>query len=541
MTNTVVVGTQWGDEGKGKIIDVLTEKFDIVVRYQGGNNAGHTVMVGDQQYILHLIPSGIVRNGKLNIIANGVVIDPLALEKEIDYLVKEKGLIINENTLNIAENAHVVTPGRRIEDVLKELERGKEKIGTTGKGIGPTYAKKAERKGIRIGKLLIREDLEDKLKKIVEEDNHNIKQRIEKIRKSYADQTNLTKEEEKLKNLTLKDMLTDKNYGLNLGEFYNEKTNSLDADKILTKYLELGRKFKQYIKDTVLVLNNKIEEGKSVLFEGAQGTWLDVDHGTYPYCTSSNPTVGGAITGTGVSPHQVHKVIGIVKAYTTRVGEGPFCGELCDKVRLEREVREFREKHGKYAELGLSDLEREIISLNQDKAIEKHTSYLGDRNEAVRKYDHIVGKALMVFGKEYGATTGRPRRCKWFEAPLVRRSVMVNGCTSVIITKLDVLDHFPKIKIIIGYRYIGETNDFIEHGKELSETPLDDYILANCEPIYKTMEGWMGHTSNAQLYSDLPPNAQAYLDEIAKLIGCEIEAISVGPHRRETLQKIGII
>ena len=277
------------------------------------------------------------------------------------------------------------------------------------------------------------------------------------------------------------------------------------------------------------------------MFEGAQGTWLDLDQGTYPYCTSSNPTVGGVITGVGVSPKTIDKVIGVAKAYTTRVGEGPFCGELCDRKKLEKEIEEFRRKYGKHAKIKLTSLEEKIISFDQETAIQKFSSVLGKGEEAVKSYNHIIGKALMVYGQEYGATTGRPRRCKWFDAPMVRRSVIVNGISGIIITKLDVLDRFPKIKIIVGYRYLGPTNDFIEHGEELRETPLDEYILSNCEPIYKTMDGWLRSTSTARVYSDLPIEAKAYLEEISKLVGCEIEAISVGPHRRETLQKIEII
>lgn len=422
MSATVLVGSQWGDEGKGKIVDILSEKFKIVARYQGGANAGHTVIIGDKQYILHLIPSGILRDDVICVIGNGVVIDPTALLEEIDLL--QKNGINVEGRLFISHNAHLIMPYHKLLDSISES--GDNKIGTTGRGIGPCYIDKFARKGIRIVDLLNRTELEKKIRL-------NLKEKNELLKKLYEHE-------------------------------------GLDVDAIVKEYLEFDRTIDKYIKDVPSFLNNALAEGKSVLLEGAQGTLLDIDHGTYPFVTSSSPTSGGACTGTGIPPTKINSVIGIVKAYTTRVGNGPFPTELTD-----------------------------------------------DEGEKLRK-----------IGAEFGATTGRPRRCGWYDAFLVAYSQMVNGLTSVAITKLDVLSEFEKIKVCTGYSY---------KGKRLKSFPTSVDQLSEVTPVYEELDGWNEDISSCLSYDELPAKTKEYLDFIAKHSGIKIDIISVGPKRKQTFYK----
>lgn len=419
MSATVLVGSQWGDEGKGKIVDILSEKFKIVARYQGGANAGHTVIIGDKQYILHLIPSGILREDVICVIGNGVVIDPSALLEEIDIL--EKNGIKVEGRLYISHNAHLIMPYHKLLDSISES--GEQKIGTTGRGIGPCYIDKFARKGIRIVDLLDRAELEKKIRA-------NLKEKNELLKKVYDHE-------------------------------------GLDVDVIVKEYLEFDRTIDKYIKDVPAFLNQALSDGKSVLLEGAQGTLLDIDHGTYPFVTSSSPTSGGACTGTGIPPTKIDSVIGIVKAYTTRVGNGPFPTEL-----------------------------------------------LNDEGEKLRK-----------IGAEFGATTGRPRRCGWYDAFLVAYSQMVNGITSVAITKLDVLSGFDKIKVCIGYEL---------KGKRLKSYPSSVDQLSSVIPIYEELDGWNDDISDCLSFEHLPAKTKEYLEFIAKHSGIKIDIISVGPKRKQT-------
>lgn len=419
MSATVLVGSQWGDEGKGKIVDILSEKFKIVARYQGGANAGHTVIIGEKQYILHLIPSGILREDVICVIGNGVVIDPSALLEEINIL--EKNGINVEGRLYISHNAHLIMPYHKLLDSISES--GEQKIGTTGRGIGPCYIDKFARKGIRIVDLLDRAELEKKIRA-------NLKEKNELLKKVYEHE-------------------------------------GLDVDSIVKDYLEFDKTIDKYIKDVPAFLNQALNEGKSVLLEGAQGTLLDIDHGTYPFVTSSSPTSGGACTGTGIPPTKIDSVVGIVKAYTTRVGNGPFPTEL-----------------------------------------------LNDEGEKLRK-----------IGAEFGATTGRPRRCGWYDAFLVSYSQMVNGITSVAITKLDVLSGFEKIKVCIGYEL---------NGRRLKSYPSSVDQLSSVTPIYEELEGWNEDITNCLSYDDLPVKTKEYLEFIAKHSGIKIEIISVGPKRKQT-------
>ncbi|MCM8778682.1 MAG: adenylosuccinate synthase [Candidatus Omnitrophica bacterium] len=416
--NIVVVGAQWGDEGKGKIIDFLAKDSDIVVRYQGGNNAGHTVVIDKEEFVLHLVPSGILHRDKLCIIGNGVVIDPSALISEIEGLKKKK--IYIDTNLMLSEQAHVIFPYHRLLDELREKRR---KIGTTGRGIGPCYADKIARVGIRVVDLLEEEIFAQKLKLNLEEKN--------KI----------------LKNV----------YGC----------KGFSFEKIFTEYREYAKKIKKYVKNTTLILKEAVKKKKNILFEGAQGTLLDIDFGTYPYVTASNASVGGVCTGTGISPKDIHKIIGVAKAYTTRVGEGPFPTEfavdLMEKFRLR--------------------------------------------------------------GKEYGATTGRPRRCGWFDVVLVKYSVMVNGMDELAITKLDVLDEMPEIKICVGYEY---------KGKVYHHFPANLRILYEGRPIYEKHKGWLSDTSRITSFKDLPERAKGYLNRLSELLGVKVRLVSVGSERNQT-------
>lgn len=419
MAVSVLVGSQWGDEGKGKIVDLLSNSYEIVVRYQGGANAGHTVEIDDKKYILHLIPSGILRDNVICVIGNGVVIDPVALLDEIDFLEKQN--ISVKGRLFISQNAHLIMPYHKLLDSISES--GKNKIGTTGRGIGPCYIDKYARKGIKINDLLHPEVLE------------------RKIRENIAE-----------KNLLLKNI------------YHHEE---LKVDEIIKSYLEFDEKIDQYIKDVPSFLNQAIKDGKSILLEGAQGALLDVDFGTYPFVTSSHPTSGGACTGTGIPPNKITDVIGIVKAYTTRVGEGPFPTELLDET----------------------------------------------------------GEKLRQVGSEFGATTGRPRRCGWYDAFLVRYSAMINGIDSVALTKLDVLSKFEEIKICTGYEY---------NGKLLKSFPTDFERLDTSKPIYKTVPGWNVDISTCSSYAELPQTTKDYLKIISEESEIEINIISVGPKRAQT-------
>jgi len=422
MPSSVIVGAQWGDEGKGKVIDIFAAKADYIVRYQGGNNAGHTVVIGEDSFILHLIPSGILHKKKICVIGNGVVIDPRALLEEIEML-KGRGIKV-DGRLFISEEAHVILPYHKLLDELKEQK--KKKIGTTKKGIGPCYADKVARSGIRIIDLLEEDTLRDKLRANLEEKNSVLA----------------------------------KTYGADGFEFIS----------VYNEYLDYGRKIKKYICNTKRLLNDAIDAKKRVLFEGAQGTLLDVDYGTYPFVTSSNSSAGGASTGTGVGPNKIDKVIGVVKAYTTRVGEGPFPTEFDD--------------------------------LLMDKIRQK--------------------------GKEFGATTGRPRRCGWFDSVVVRHSVMVNGLDELVVTKLDVLDELDTIKICTGYRFGDKVYD---------DFPSSIKVLTGCRPVYEELPGWLKDTSGITDYSRLPVNAKKYLKRMQYLLNTKIVLISVGSKRSQTFSK----
>jgi adenylosuccinate synthase len=419
MSVTVLVGSQWGDEGKGKIVDILSEKFDIVARYQGGANAGHTVEIGNKQYILHLIPSGILRENVKCMIGNGVVVDPQALLDEIKLL--EKNGISVEGRLFISHNAHLIMPYHKLLDSISES--GKKKIGTTGRGIGPCYIDKFDRKGIRIVDLLNRDVLRKKIRENLEEKNTLLKKLYEH--------------------------------------------EGLDVDEMIQKYIRFDETIDSYITDVPLLLNNAIKEGKNILLEGAQGALLDVDHGTYPFVTSSSPTSGGASTGSGIPPNKIDSVFGIVKAYTTRVGNGPFPTELTDED----------------------------------------------------------GEKLRKEGAEFGATTGRPRRCGWFDAFLVRYSAMINGIDSVAITKLDVLSVFEKIKICVGYEM---------NGKSMKSFPSDVERLGIVSPVYETVDGWMEDIAGCKSYEELPKTTKDYLEFISDQANIKIDIISVGPKRNQT-------
>ncbi len=420
--NVVVVGAQWGDEGKGKLIDILSQKMDITARYQGGNNAGHTVAVGNEEYIFHLIPSAILHQGKVCVIGNGVVIDPKALLSEMEELVK-RGIRINSQRLKISAQAQVVMPYHRVLDGLRESKR-KNKIGTTGRGIGPCYADKVARCGIRMIDLLNPTILKAKL------------------------EDNLTE-----KNEIFTKVFNHKNYFFN--EIYNE-------------YSAYGEKLKPYICDTALFLNEQIKKKKAILFEGAQGSFLDIDFGTYPFVTSSNTIAGGVCIGSGVGPTKIDKVLAVVKAYTTRVGEGPFPTEFSTGLK-----EEIREK-----------------------------------------------------GREYGATTGRPRRCGWFDAVLVKYAAIVSGFSEIAVMKLDVLDELKEIKVCVAYQY---------KGKIYKDFPSDFQVLTEVEPVYKTLPGWQSSIRGIKSDKKLPLNAKKYLKFIEDFLNVKIKYVSTGTRRDEII------
>jgi adenylosuccinate synthase len=421
MPAIVLLGAQWGDEGKGKATDLLGDRVDYVVRYQGGNNAGHTVVIGDQKYALHLLPSGILSPNVIPVIGNGVVIDPAVLLTEIKGL-NERG--IDTSKLKISTNAHLITPYHRTIDKVSERFLGKAKIGTTGRGIGPAYADKINRIGIRVQDLF---------------DPSILKQKIEAA-------------------------LHDKNQILI--KVFNRK--GITVDEVLDEYLGYAQILKPYVVDTALLLDHALKAGKNVLLEGSQGTLLDVDHGTYPFVTSSNPTAGGASTGSGIGPTRITRVIGILKAYTTRVGSGPFPTELFD----------------------------------------------------------ADGDALRKIGGEVGVTTGRNRRCGWFDAPIARYAVRVNGLTDFFLTKLDVLTGWEKIPVCVAYEVDGVL---------VEELPASQTDFHHAKPIYEYLPGWKENISTAKSIDDLPVNAREYVKFLEKVSGAPISAIGVGPGRDETI------
>jgi adenylosuccinate synthase len=423
MSNVAIIGAQWGDEGKGKIVDLFTCDADIIVRFQGGNNAGHTLVVNGKKTVLHLVPSGALHPNKLCVIGNGVVVDPQVLIEEVDAL-KAQGHLLDDLLLRISEEGHLIMPYHKAIDLARERLRGKGKIGTTGRGIGPAYEDKVARVGIRFIDLLEEDTFREKLR-------HNIEE----------------------KNIYLKAILKEK---------------TLDFDEIHDGYAGYRERLKPHIANTSLLLDREMRAGKKVMFEGAQGTLLDVDHGTYPYVTSSNTSAGGACTGSGVGPQHIHYVIGISKAYTTRVGSGPFITEL-----------------------------------------------FGTEGETLKRE-----------GVEFGATTGRARRCGWFDAVGVRHAVRVNGITGIALTKLDVLTGFKKIPICTGYRFAGQVYD---------EFPASSKVLENAEPVLEEMEGWSQAITAVRQFSELPVAAQRYVQRIEKVLDTEIILVSVGPGREQTI------
>src|SRR5881409_37365 len=419
MANTILVGAQWGDEGKGKIIDVLTSKADVIVRSQGGNNAGHTIVHGGLTYILHLIPSGILRRGKVCVIGNGVVIDPIALVTEIERL-RRLGVKIGKNLL-VSNCAHLVLPYHRLLDEQRELRKGRAKIGTTKRGIGPAYGDKAARSGLRVSDLMQPILFAKKLQAKIRENNSILQA---------------------------------------LG------AKPINNGEVIRSNPPRGEKLRPFVTNTVVYLHRALERGKEILFEGAQGTFLDIDHGTYPYVTSSNTTAGGACTGTGVPPHRMDRVVGVMKAYSTRVGEG-----------------------------------------------------------ALPTEDAQLAQMLHNLGREFGATTGRKRRCGWFDAVATRYPGMINGIDELAITNLDGLDQVDPIRVCVAYRL---------NGKRLDVPPCDASQLANCEPVYEEVRDWTASTHSARKFSQLPSAARKYVKYISELTGAKLSMVSVGPARGET-------
>ena len=424
MANVAVVGTQWGDEGKGKLVDLYTEGADVIARFQGGNNAGHTLVVKGRKTILHLIPSGILHDNKICIIGNGVVVDPVVFIQEIEEL--QKGGLFPPNTkLYISEKAHLIMPYHKRLDMAREASSKGKKIGTTGRGIGPAYEDKVARTGIRICDLYDESRLREKLQRSLNEKNFL-------LTGLYQDQP-------------------------------------LSADEIAVEYLAYAQIIKPYVADTSLIIDAAIKTGKKILFEGAQGAHLDIDHGTYPYVTSSNTVAGNAACGSGVGPNAINNVVGICKAYTTRVGEGPFPTELTDEI----------------------------------------------------------GQRIQKAGQEFGATTGRPRRCGWLDIVLVRQAVRTSGITALAITKLDVLTGLDKIKICVGYKS--------KDGESTHAVPANIDLLAQCQPVYEDFPGWKEDIIQVRNIAELPANARKYLQRLAELAGAPINLVSVGPGREETI------
>lgn len=423
MSNVVVVGTQWGDEGKGKVVDLLTANADLVVRYQGGNNAGHTLVVNGEQTICHLIPSGILHKGKKCLIGNGVVVDPEVLLEEMEEL-KQKDLDVAPERLSLSEKAHLIMPYHKAVDLARETAKGKDKIGTTGRGIGPCYEDKAGRTGVRAVDLLEPESLEEKIKNSLKEKNF---------------------------------LLT---------QFLN--ADPLEFQPIYDHYLSMAEVLRPYITDVSVAIDQAIREGKKILFEGAQGTHLDIDHGTYPFVTSSNPVSGGVCAGAGVGPNKLHHINGIVKAYTTRVGAGPFPTELLDETG-----------------------------------------------------DYIQEK-----GAEFGATTGRRRRCGWLDLVMVRDSARLNGLDSLSITKLDVLSGLDTLKICTAYEVDGERID---------SRPASLNKLARCQPVYEELPGWKEDITSARKLDELPQITRDYLSRIEEITEVPLSIVSIGPMREQTI------
>ncbi|KIL49219.1 adenylosuccinate synthase [Jeotgalibacillus soli] len=420
MSSVVVVGTQWGDEGKGKITDFLSEHAEVIARYQGGNNAGHTIKFGGETYKLHLIPSGIFYKDKISVIGNGMVVDPKALVAELKYL-HDRG--ITTDNLRISNRAHVILPYHLKLDEVEEERKGANKIGTTKKGIGPAYMDKAARMGIRIADLLDREAFEEKL-------THNLAEKNRLLERFY-------------------------------------EVEGFKIEDILDEYYEYGQQVAKYVCDTSVVLNDALDEARRVLFEGAQGVMLDIDQGTYPYVTSSNPVAGGVTIGSGVGPSKINHVVGVSKAYTTRVGDGPFPTEL----------------------------------------------------------DNEIGHQIREVGREYGTTTGRPRRVGWFDSVVVRHARRVSGLTDLSLNSIDVLTGIPTLKICTAYR-IGD--------KVITEYPANLRELAKCEPVYEELPGWDEDITGCRSLDELPDNARHYLERVSQLTGIPLSIFSVGPDRTQT-------
>jgi adenylosuccinate synthase len=426
MRNVIILGSQWGDEGKGKIVDLFAERFDIVARYQGGHNAGHTVFIGDRKFVLKLIPSGILRPGKQAVIGNGLVIDPAALLSEIESL-ESAGVAVAAN-LFISNRAHVLFPAHRMMEKMSEGRQGRVSIGTTSRGIGPCYEDKIARRGIRIADLLDTEFFRAQYDSVMQEK-----------------------------------VLIARALGID---------TQLDLNAIRAQYEAFAERIRPMVCDTSALLNNAIHGGKTVMFEGAQGTMLDIDHGTYPFVTSSSASAGGACTGTGVAPTRISGIIGVSKAYITRVGGGPFPTEA---------------------------------------------------------FDH-AGELIRARGKEFGAVTGRPRRCGWFDAPLLRYTATINGFDSLVVTKLDVLDEFDPIPVCVGYR-IG--------GKEVCGMPPTVAEIAKIEPVYESVPGWNTSTFGISNYQELPAKAKQYIAFLEAHTGVEVGCISTGPERNQTIVRPG--
>lgn len=422
MPNVVIIGTQWGDEGKGKVVDLLAEHADVVVRFQGGNNAGHTMVVQGKQFISHLVPSGILQ-GKTCYLGNGMVIDPGVLLEEIDYLA-DKGISVGPGQIRISEKAHVIMPYHKSLDHAREIKKGDNKIGTTGRGIGPCYEDKATRRGIRFIELINPGVFTERVERILEEKNFNLENYL--------------------------------------------SAAPLKADNIIETYTAYAARLAPYVGNISVELHDSLKSGKQILFEGAQGTHLDIDHGTYPFVTSSNTLSGNACCGAGIGPKEIHQVIGIVKAYTTRVGRGPFPSELFDDI----------------------------------------------------------GDTIQAKGAEFGATTGRRRRCGWLDTVILNNAVRLNGLTGLAVTKLDVLGGLESLNICTAYEYQGKTLDYF---------PGDLQILGECKPVYETLPGWSEDISDIRTFNDLPDNTKKYLKRIEELAQTPVQIISIGPGREETI------
>jgi adenylosuccinate synthase len=420
MSNTILIGAQWGDEGKGKIIDVLTGQADVVVRTQGGNNAGHTVLIGRRKYVLHLVPSGILRKQKVCVIGNGVVVDPISLVEEIKGL-RRLGVRIDGN-LYLSETAHVVLPYHRELDARRESLKGENKIGTTKRGIGPAYGDKAARTGLRVVDLVDPDRFRGLLEVRLRENNE--------VLKAFG-------------------------------------AKPLSFKRVHAAYRAAGRYLKPLVANTVVLLHEALRRGDNILFEGAQGTFLDIDHGTYPFVTSSNTTAGGACTGSGVPPHRMDRVVGVMKAYTTRVGEGPLPTENAE-----------------------------------------------------------IADMLHAMGREFGATTGRPRRCGWFDAVATRHATMVNGVDEIAVTNVDGLDTLKTVRVCIAYRDGRKRYDYV---------PNDIAVLSRCKPVYAEFPGWQTPTHRTRRWRDLPPQTRSYLRAIAEFTGARLSIASVGPGREQTI------